>query len=71
MSKQFLRFQVCEEAESVFSENINTHIANQCVGMKVVIDPFCGAGENIIQLAKVCDLSTEKIYYYNIFFLLL
>jgi hypothetical protein len=35
-----------------FSKIISTHIANQCVGMKVVIDPFCGAEENIIQLIK-------------------
>ncbi|KAL5240926.1 hypothetical protein ACI65C_008336 [Semiaphis heraclei] len=41
-------YSVCPEILSVF-------IANQCNNVKVAVDPFCGAGGNIIQLAKLCD----------------
>ncbi|XP_025204004.1 trimethylguanosine synthase-like [Melanaphis sacchari] len=44
-----------ESFNSVFPEIISQHIAKQCMGMKVIIDPFCGAGRNVIQLARVCD----------------
>ncbi|XP_025192334.1 trimethylguanosine synthase-like [Melanaphis sacchari] len=40
---------------SVFPEIISQHIAKQCMGMKAIIDPFCGAGRNVLQLARVCD----------------
>lgn len=36
-------------------EVISSHIAERC-SCYLIIDPFCGAGGNIIQLAMTCEL---------------
>ncbi|XP_050547878.1 trimethylguanosine synthase-like [Daktulosphaira vitifoliae] len=41
-----------ESFYSVCPEILSTHIALRCPGLYVAMDPFCGAGGNIIQLAK-------------------
>ncbi|KAE9545624.1 hypothetical protein AGLY_001167 [Aphis glycines] len=40
---------------SVTPEIISTHIAERC-SCYLIVDPFCGAGSNIIQFAKTCEL---------------
>ncbi|VVC44277.1 RNA cap guanine-N2 methyltransferase,S-adenosyl-L-methionine-dependent methyltransferase [Cinara cedri] len=44
-----------ESFYSVCPEVLSYHIAKRCQN-HVVLDPFCGAGGNIIQLAFMCDL---------------
>ncbi|XP_050539933.1 trimethylguanosine synthase-like [Daktulosphaira vitifoliae] len=41
-----------ESFYSVCPEILSTHIALRCPGLHVAMDPFCGAGGNVIQLAK-------------------
>lgn len=38
-------------------EILSYHIAKRCKN-DVALDPFCGAGGNIIQLALTCQLGT-------------
>ncbi|XP_026809384.1 trimethylguanosine synthase-like isoform X2 [Rhopalosiphum maidis] len=40
---------------SVTPEIISVHIADRC-SCHLIVDPFCGAGSNIIQFAKTCEL---------------
>lgn len=40
---------------SVTPEIISTHIAERC-SCYLIVDPFCGAGSNVIQFAKTCEL---------------
>ncbi|VVC40251.1 RNA cap guanine-N2 methyltransferase,S-adenosyl-L-methionine-dependent methyltransferase [Cinara cedri] len=40
---------------SVTPEIISSHIAERC-SCYLIVDPFCGAGGNIIQFAKTCEL---------------
>lgn len=40
---------------SVTPEIISIHIAERC-SCHLLIDPFCGAGSNVIQFAKTCEL---------------
>ncbi|XP_060845717.1 trimethylguanosine synthase-like [Rhopalosiphum padi] len=55
-----------ESFYSVCPEVLSHHIAKRCKN-NTVVDPFCGAGGNIIQLAKTCkkviaiDIDPEKI----------
>ncbi|XP_060836448.1 trimethylguanosine synthase-like [Rhopalosiphum padi] len=55
-----------ESFYSVCPEILSYHIAKRCTN-NVVVDPFCGAGGNVIQLAKTCkkviaiDIDPEKI----------
>ncbi|XP_060836172.1 trimethylguanosine synthase-like [Rhopalosiphum padi] len=55
-----------ESFYSVCPEILSYHIAKRCTN-NVVVDPFCGAGGNVIQLAKMCkrviaiDIDPEKI----------
>ncbi|XP_025202227.1 trimethylguanosine synthase-like [Melanaphis sacchari] len=42
-----------ESFYSVCPEVLSRHIAKRCKN-KIVLDPFCGAGGNIIQLAMTC-----------------
>lgn len=44
-----------ESFYSVCPEVLSYHIAKRCRYL-LALDPFCGAGGNIIQLALVCDL---------------
>ncbi|XP_050525891.1 uncharacterized protein LOC126896825 [Daktulosphaira vitifoliae] len=41
-----------ESFYSVCPEILSKHIALRCPGLDVAMDPFCGAGGNVIQLAK-------------------
>ncbi|XP_026815318.1 uncharacterized protein LOC113555164 [Rhopalosiphum maidis] len=55
-----------ESFYSVCPEILSYHIAKRCTN-NIVVDPFCGAGGNVIQLAKTCkkviaiDIDPEKI----------
>ncbi|XP_060871610.1 trimethylguanosine synthase-like [Metopolophium dirhodum] len=55
-----------ESFYSVCPEVLSYHIAKRCKN-NIVLDPFCGAGGNIIQLAKTCkrvigcDIDPDKI----------
>ncbi|XP_025406861.1 trimethylguanosine synthase-like [Sipha flava] len=40
---------------SVCPEVLAQHIAKRCTSFGTVLDPFCGAGGNVIQLALICD----------------
>lgn len=54
---------LCLFAESFYSvcpEVLSYHIAKRCKSL-IALDPFCGAGGNIIQLAFTCKLGN---YYY-------
>jgi len=46
-------FLFTESFYSVCPEVLSYHIAKRCKN-NIVLDPFCGAGGNIIQLAKTC-----------------
>lgn len=46
---------VSESWYSVTPEIISIHIAERC-SCYLIVDPFCGAGSNIIQFAKTCEL---------------
>ncbi|KAF0756403.1 trimethylguanosine synthase-like [Aphis craccivora] len=55
----FSKFDMCPEV-------LSYHIAKRCRN-NIVLDPFCGAGGNIIQLAMICkkviavDIEPNKI----------
>lgn len=44
-----------ESFYSVCPEILSLHIAKRCQN-DIALDPFCGAGGNIIQLAFTCNL---------------
>lgn len=44
-----------ESFYSVCPEILSLHIAKRCKS-NIAMDPFCGAGGNIIQLALTCNL---------------
>jgi len=50
-------FVFIESFYSVCPEILSYHIAKRCQN-DVALDPFCGAGGNIIQLALTCQLGT-------------
>ncbi|KAL4097035.1 hypothetical protein QTP88_021875 [Uroleucon formosanum] len=56
-----------ESFYSVCPEVLSLYMAQKCGKIKVAIDPFCGAGGNVIQLAKIfdkviaVDIDPEKI----------
>lgn len=50
---------ILESWYSVTPEIISRHIAERC-SCYLIIDPFCGAGGNIIQFAKTCMLGMSK-----------
>lgn len=50
---------VLESWYSVTPEIISSHIAERC-SCFVIVDPFCGAGGNVIQFAKTCELGKPK-----------
>jgi len=52
----------------VCPETLSYHIAKRCRN-NVVLDPLCGAGGNIIQLAMICKkgIIITKQYKYIIF----
>lgn len=54
-------FYFTESFYSVCPEVLSEHIANRCADY-VVLDPFCGAGGNIIQLAMACEKGIEYCY---------
>jgi len=49
----------------VCPEVLSHHIAQRCEN-KIVCDPFCGAGGNIIQLAMICKKGIIITMQYNI-----
>jgi len=55
-----------ESFYSVCPEVLSYHIAKRCKN-NIVLDPFCGAGGNIIQLAKTCKRGTIITMLHNIF----
>lgn len=52
---------ISESWYSVTPEIISRHIAERC-SCYLIVDPFCGAGGNIIQFAKTCMLGMYKKY---------
>ncbi|KAL4122679.1 hypothetical protein QTP88_014964 [Uroleucon formosanum] len=56
-----------ESFYSVCPEVLASYMAKKCGNIKVAVDPFCGAGGNVIQLAKMfdkviaIDIDPEKI----------
>jgi len=54
---------VSESWYSVTPEIISIHIAERC-SCYLLVDPFCGAGSNVIQFAKTCELGK----FYNVIF---
>ncbi|KAL4132022.1 hypothetical protein QTP88_009243 [Uroleucon formosanum] len=56
-----------ESFYSVCPEVLASYMAKKCGNIKVAVDPFCGAGGNVIQLAKLfdkviaMDIDPEKI----------
>lgn len=59
---------VSESWYSVTPELISRHIAERC-SCYLIIDPFCGAGGNIIQFAKTCELGMFKNKQLNCWFI--
>ncbi|XP_060868598.1 trimethylguanosine synthase-like [Metopolophium dirhodum] len=41
--------------EESFPETLSAYMAEKCDRVKVAVDPFCGVGGNIIQLARLFD----------------
>ncbi|KAL4084788.1 hypothetical protein QTP88_027691 [Uroleucon formosanum] len=62
-----LRTVVHKSFYSVCPEVLASYMAKKCGNIKVAVDPFCGAGGNVIQLAKIfdkviaMDIDPEKI----------
>lgn len=52
---------ILESWYSVTPEIISQHIAERC-SCYLIVDPFCGAGGNIIQFAKTCELGMYMNY---------
>jgi hypothetical protein len=54
---------------SVCPKVLAQHIAKRCTSFGTVLDSFCGAGRNVIQLALTCDhgklVHTTIEQYYN------
>lgn len=50
-----LNIYFIESLYSVCPEILSYHIAKRCKN-NIALDPFCGAGGNIIQLAFTCKL---------------
>lgn len=64
----YLKFLFLESWYSVTPEVISKQIAERC-SCYLLVDPFCGAGGNVIQFAMTCELG--KINNNNFFFLIL
>ncbi|XP_029342471.1 trimethylguanosine synthase-like [Acyrthosiphon pisum] len=47
-----------ESFYSVCPEKLCAYMAEQCGRVKVAVDPFCGAGGNVIHLARRFDKGT-------------
>lgn len=58
-------FFLTESFYSVCPEVLSYHIAKRCKN-NIVLDPFCGAGGNIIQLAKTCKRGIINKMLHNI-----
>lgn len=58
----YVLFTFIESFYSVCPEILSYHIAKRCKNL-IALDPFCGAGGNIIQLALTCKLGIVKCYF--------
>lgn len=56
---------ILESWYSVTPEIISDHIAERC-SCYLIVDPFCGAGGNVIQFAKTCELGKSSDYNYDL-----
>ncbi|XP_050538500.1 trimethylguanosine synthase-like [Daktulosphaira vitifoliae] len=65
--KELSKTSIEKSFYSVCPEILSTHIALRCPGLDVAMDPFCGAGGNVIQLAKrytrviAVDIDAKKL----------
>lgn len=53
---------ITESWYSVTPEIIGRFIADRC-SCYLLVDPFCGAGGNVIQFAKTCELGTFRSHW--------